>query len=131
MSQDYNEVSLARSLAKSLDVPIFVVDPDGALLYYNEPAEKILGERFEDTGAMPASVWARLFIPTDEEGIPLLPESLPLMIALNERRPSHKSIWIKGIDNVNRHIEITAFPLIGQANRFLGAVAMFWDVKQI
>jgi len=130
MSTDYNEVSLARSLAKSLVIPIFIVDPDGALLYYNEPAEEILGERFEDTGEMPASVWSRLFIPTDEEGNPLLPESLPLMIALTERRAAHKGIWIKGIDNVKHHIEITAFPLLGQADRFLGAVAMFWDVKQ-
>src|SRR5512147_1731955 len=130
MSTEYNEVSLARALAKSLVIPIFIVDPDGSLLYYNEPAEEILGERFEDTGEMPASVWSRLFVPTDEEGNPMLPESLPLMIALTEHKASHKGIWIKGIDNVKRHIEITAFPLLGQADRFLGAVAMFWDVKQ-
>ena len=50
MSTEYNEVSLARALAKSLVIPIFIVDPEGVLLFYNEPAETILGQRFEDTG---------------------------------------------------------------------------------
>jgi hypothetical protein len=31
---------------------------------------------------------------------------------------------------VRRHIEITAFPLIGQAGHHLGAVAIFWEVEK-
>jgi hypothetical protein len=38
-------------------------------------------------------------------------------------------MWIQGLDQVRRHIEVTAFPLIGQAGRHLGAVAIFWEVK--
>jgi hypothetical protein len=30
---------------------------------------------------------------------------------------------------VRRHVEVTAFPLIGQAGRVLGAVGLFWEVK--
>jgi hypothetical protein len=30
---------------------------------------------------------------------------------------------------VRRHIEITAIPLVGQSNRFLGAVAIFWSKR--
>jgi len=122
-----NEIGLARELANSLVIPIFIVDPDGDLLFYNEPAERLLGSRFEETGAMPANVWSRVFCPTDEQGKPLLPESLPLMIALSEKRPAHRGMWIRGSDNALRHIEVTAFPLLGQLDRFLGAVAMFWE----
>ena len=37
------EIILMRELADHLATPIFVVDPDGDLLFYNEPAEKLLG----------------------------------------------------------------------------------------
>jgi hypothetical protein len=29
-----------------------------------------------------------------------------------------------------REIEITAFPLIGQADRFLGGIAIFWETRK-
>jgi len=49
-------------------------------------------------------------------------------IALHECRPVHMGLWMVGLDNVRRRIETTCFPLIGQADRFLGAVALFWEV---
>lgn len=128
MHQKEIEVILARQLASYLAMSIFIVDPQGTLLYYNEPAERILGRRFEETGEMPVGEWSTIFEPTDEAGRPLKPEALPLVIALNERRPAHGSFWINGLDGVQRHIEVTAFPLIGQAERYVGALAIFWEV---
>jgi PAS domain-containing protein len=130
MTQREIEVILTRQLASYLAMPIFVVDPTGNLIYYNEPAERILGFEFEETGEMPASEWSTVFTPADETGVPLAPESLPLMIALHERRPAYRDFWIQGLDEVPRHIAVTAFPLIGQTNRFLGAVAIFWETTQ-
>ena len=49
------QIILIRQLAGYLGMPLFLVDPKGDLLFYNEPAEAILGRRFEETGAMPAS----------------------------------------------------------------------------
>jgi len=43
MAQHEIEVILFRQLAASLAMPIFIVDPQGTLLYCNEPAELILG----------------------------------------------------------------------------------------
>jgi PAS domain-containing protein len=125
-----NEIGLARALAQSLVLPMFIVDEEGNLLFYNEPAEVILGERFSDTGEMKASVWSRLFIPTEEDGSPLAPELLPLMITLSEHKPAHKRFAIKNLENVSRVIEVTSFPLLGAADRFLGAVAIFWEVPE-
>jgi hypothetical protein len=52
------------------------------------------------------------------------------MIALREHRPTYGRIRILGLDNVRRLIEVTAFPLIGEAGRDLGAVALFWEVAE-
>ncbi len=128
-SQKDIEIILARQLASYLAMPIFIVDPDGALVYYNEPAELILGHHFDETGEMTFSEWTTVYMPTDEQGVPLPPEDLPLAIALNQRRANTWRFWIKGLDGVQRHIQVTAFPLIGQQNRYLGAMALFWNLE--
>ena len=124
------EVILMRQLASYLAMPIFLVDPDGTLLYFNEPAELLLGRRYEETGEMPADEWSTVFTPTTEEGEPLPPESLPLVIALRERHPAHAVFWIEGLDGGRHHLSVTAFPLVGQHDRHLGAVAVFWEIGQ-
>lgn len=128
-SQKEIELILARQLASHLAMPIFIVDPPGNLIYYNEPAELILGRRFEETGEMPVGVWSTIYKATDENGEPLPPDSLPLVIALTQHCPAHRAMWIEGLDGVRRRIEVTAFPIDGQAERSLGALAIFWETK--
>jgi PAS domain-containing protein len=127
MAQKPIELILMRQLASSLATSIFVVDADGTLVFYNEPAERVLGRRFEETGEMTPTEWATVWAPTDEDGEPLAPERLPLTIAVAERRPAHVTFWIQGLDHVRRRIEAMAFPLLGSANRPLGAVVIFWE----
>lgn len=129
MSQKEVEVILTRQLASYLVMPIFIVDPAGNLLYYNEPAEVILSHRFEETGEMPVAEWSTIFEPTDASGAPVPAQELPLVIALRERRPAHKDFWIRGLDGKRRHLGVTAVPLVGQAERFLGALALFWEIE--
>jgi len=130
MTQHEIEIILCRHWASYLETPIFLVDTAGNLLFYNEPAEKILGQRFSETGEMPAEVWGSIFEFVNEDGISMKPEELPLTIALTEGRPIHMKLWLKGLDNVKRYIQTTCFPLIGQADRFLGAVALFWEMDE-
>ena len=121
------ELILMKQLASYLAVPIFLVDPAGTLLYYNEPAELLLGKRYDETGEMPLEEWGTVFSPTDRSGMPLAPEALPLAIAVQQGHPAHGQISITGLDGVARHLSVTAFPLVGQSNRNLGAVAIFWE----
>jgi PAS domain-containing protein len=121
------ELILMRQLASSLAMPIFLIDADGTLVFYNESAERILGRRFDETGEMSAEEWATAFSPTDEAGRPLPPDALPLTIAHVERRPVHVELWIRGLDNVARQIGSTALPLIGTGGRYVGAVSIFWE----
>ena len=95
MAQKPIELILMRQLASTLVMPIFLVDTSGRLLFYNEPAEQILGLRFDETGEMPASEWTLRWEPTDAAGAPLAPERLPLMVAVEERRPAHGELWIR------------------------------------
>ncbi|MGH7549477.1 MAG: PAS domain-containing protein [Gemmatimonadota bacterium] len=123
------EIILARQLAGYLAVPVFVVSPEGDLLFYNEPAERILGTRFEETGRMAMEEWATVFQPTDEQGIPLPPEDLPLVATLEKREPAMRSFFIRGLDGELRRIMTVSIPLLAQGKRFLGGMAMFWEVR--
>lgn len=98
MPQQELEMILTRQLASYLAIPIGIMDPQGTLLFYNEPVERILGVRFEGTGEMSAAEWASLFMPKGEPDVPLEPEALPHMIALTEQRLAYGRFWIEGLD---------------------------------
>ena len=128
MAQRAIEVILMRQLASYLAMPIFVVDPNGNLLFYNEPAEPLVGRQFDEAGEMPLEEWSTVFKPTDEDGRPIPPEALPLVVALQRRQPAARTIGITGLDGVSRRIHLIAFPLEGQGHRLLGAAAIFWSL---
>ena len=126
MPQQPVELILTKQLASYLTIPIFLVDPEGSLIFYNEPAEAILGCRYDETGEMDLETWSSAFTPTDDDGAPLPPERLPLVIALREHIPAHDRFRIVGLDGVSRRLAVTAFPVLAQGDRDLGAVALFW-----
>lgn len=130
MSQRELEVIISRLLAEHLAMSIFIVDTEGNLIFYNEPAEEILGFHFDETGPLPASKWATIFKPIDENGDPLKPDDLPLVIATFNLHPSHREFWIESLDGVKRKLAVTAFPLIGQARKLHGAMAIFWEINR-
>jgi PAS domain-containing protein len=127
MAQKPIEVILMRQLASSLAMPIFIVDEAGVLVFYNEPAERVLGMRFEETGEMPAGEWATRWDPVDSAHNPIPPEKLPLTIAVAQQRPAHGEMWLRALDGTRRHIEATAFPLIRIGDLVVGAVVIFWE----
>lgn len=120
---------LARELASSVASPVFIVDANGTLVYYNERAEEVLGIRFEDAGELAADEWGAKWEPEDPEHgrVPL--EELPLAIAVLQKKPAHRPLRITGTDGVRRTIEVTAYPLFARGARFVGAVAIFWEAQ--
>jgi len=120
------ELILNRQLADCLAIPVFITDTIGNLLFYNEPAEEILGKRYEDTGEMPVEQWSTVFKTKDEDGEPLLPDELPLVKTLKNRLPYFKTFWIESLQGKVVKISVTSYPIIGRAGSFLGAVAIFW-----
>lgn len=123
------ELILARQFGDSLSMPVFLVDPEGNLLFYNEAAEGVFGLRFTDTGGMRVEEWATIFKPSDVYGKPIPPEDLPLVRTLNTHRPAHGSFYIDNIKGERMMITVTSFPIEVRPNRYLGAIAMFWKTE--
>lgn len=121
------EIILARQLASYLSMPIFLVDTEGNLVFYNEAAEGLLGMRFEETGEMTAAEWSTRFQAVDDVGKALPTEELPLIHTLEQQTPAHKSFSIHAADGEVRQLNVTTFPLVGISARFVGAVAIFWE----
>ena len=122
------ELILSRQLAECLSIPVFIIDTEGALLFYNEPAEEVLGKRYEETGSMALEEWGTMFKPLDDKGNPLKPGDLPLVKSLNDCLPAHGSLWIESLKGEKHRISINSFPLLGRGNRLLGAMAIFWKI---
>lgn len=130
MAQYELELILLRQVTSYLATPVFLVDLEGNLLFYNEPAEEILGKRYEETGEMPLDQWATIFVPTDRDGNPLPPDDLPLVVAVRHRRPAISDFSITGLDGVRRDLTVVAMPVVGQGGRELGSIAYFWESEQ-
>lgn len=127
MSRRPFEMILIRQLAGHVSLPVFLVDPAGSLIFYNECAEPVIGRRFDETGEIAAPEWSAIFVARDARGETLPSEELPLTIALRERRPAHRRFEIRGLDGVLRRIELTAIPVVSLDGQFHGAVAFFWE----
>ena|SRR3972149_8602096 len=129
MAQKEIELILMRQCASHLAMPIFVVGSDEKLLFYNETAEALLGRRFDEADEMALADLPALFHLTAEDDTPLSLDSFPLGIALRQGRPAHRRLRYRALDGEWRTVEVTAFPLVGQGGRRLGAAAVFWEVE--
>ncbi len=118
---------LARELASKLATAMFIVDPEGTLVYFNEPAEAILGSSFAETGELSREQWGTDFAPRNADGSPMGLDELPLSWALLKHQPAHARFFITSFDGTERLLSVTAFPLFAREQEFVGAVAVFWE----
>ena len=128
MAQQAVEMILVRQLAGYLSVPVLVFDTTRTVVFYNESAERILGVRFEETGRIGPEEVDRLVELSDDPAAGPEEAGAPVVTALQQRRPAHARRWLlRRGDRVRLQVELTAFPIIDQDERLLGAVAMFWE----
>ena len=118
---------VARELASNLATPVFVVDARGLVVFFNEPAEAMLGRTYPETGEIPVEEWRALFAPERLDGAPLPLEELPSAIAFRERRPDHGTFTMEGPDGVRREVAATGLPLFARGREFVGVVVIFWE----
>ena len=127
MAQKPIQLILARQLASSLAMPIIIVDTAGTLIYFNEPAEELIAQRFEETGEMPADRWGSEFDVEDENRQRIDRSEWPLVVALTKRKPVSRAIWLKCPDGTYRHLYWTSVPFIAINGDFLGVQSVFWE----
>ena len=125
------EIILSRQLSDCISVPTFITDPAGNLIFYNEPAEEVLGKQFEDTGPMPMEEWSVVFNPQTKDGVAIEPEDLPLVQTLSKRIPAQGKFWIDSLNGSKYFLSVTSFPIIDRSDNFLGAVALFWKTEKL
>ena len=120
------ELILARNLMSTISTPSVLVDTDGVLVFYNEAAAALLGQRFEEAGKMPWQEWGARFGPFDVDGAPIPFEELPLTIALRDGCPAHHNVTISAATGERYDVEVSAMPLVSTQGGFRGAIAFFW-----
>lgn len=121
---------LARSFAEQLATAVFLIDTEGTVIYFNEAAELLLGQRFIEGAGMPAEEWSTRYRPRDSEGHTVPLESLPLGVTMLKRESAHGILTILGADGEDRLIEVVAFPLFDRTEDFVGAIALFWELPE-
>jgi PAS domain-containing protein len=119
---------LAREFASNLATPTLIADAEGRLVFYNEAAEAVVGQRFAEAGEMELDEWTASFAPRtlDAHAVPIPAGHRPARIALDERRAAHERYLVTSADGIEREVEVTAFPLFAHADEFVGIVAIFW-----
>jgi PAS domain-containing protein len=127
MAQQAVELILTRQLASCLSVPIVILGPTGDFLFYNEPAEVLMGLRFQETGPIKGGDTEGRVRLTDEGGREIPRDQRPSAIALRQQRPAHAQMWMMSASGGRRPVEVTAFPLLSQGGGLLGAAVMFWE----
>ena len=118
---------LAREFASKLATPMLVTDDRAKLVYYNEPAEVMLGRPFAEAGELSAESWAETFDVSRLDGSPMPLEEMPGGVALLQRREAHAAIRITSLDGAEHTIEVTAIPLLDREDHPVGSVTLFWE----
>jgi PAS domain-containing protein len=108
-----------------LSVPGFLVDNAGDLIFFNDAAGVLLGQRFEEAGRMTPDEWGTRFGPLDAGGSAMEVEELPLTIALRQGRPAQSRFHIRSLDGGSHEINVTAIPIVTTEGTS-GAMAFFW-----
>ena len=120
---------LAREFAANIATPVTVMDERGRMVFFNEPAERLVGQTYAEVGELAPHEWTRIFVVERLDGAPVRLDEMPVGIAHQERCPAHDTLAFTTQDGVRHEIEVTAFPLLGRDDDYFGVVAIFWELR--
>jgi PAS domain-containing protein len=120
---------LARELASNLATPMFLIDAEGTLAFYNEAAELMLGKTYAEIGAITANEFGTMLEMADLDGTPLRRRDSPAGVAFYQREPAHRKLLATTLDGRRRPFEVTAYPLFGHVGDMHGVLTVFWEAK--
>jgi PAS domain-containing protein len=121
---------LARELAANLATPMFLLDTEGTLVFYNEAAELMLGKTYAELGAITANDFGDMLNLEDLDGTKLRRRDAPPGIAWMQRVPAHRTLVVTRLDGEGKStFEVTAFPLFGRTGDMHGVITVFWEAK--
>lgn len=115
------ELILARSLSENLAVPCFVVNDAGAIVWFNESAERLIGRMAPDTPELSPAELVEMLEVRDPDEKPADVKKLPYMVALREAAPATGSYRVSGSEGTE-WIDAAALPLLGPDAGVLGVL---------
>jgi PAS domain S-box-containing protein len=118
---------LAREFASNLATPLAIFDENGTFVFFNEPAERIIGQTPAELGNLLEQEWRARFSAERLDGTPVADEDQPTAVARRERRPAHETLVYKMLDGRQRTLSVTAIPLLGREDELVGVVSVFWE----
>ena len=128
MAQKALTLILGREMAANLATPMFLIDAEGCLVYFNEAAEQIIGKTWAEVGEISSLEFGAMLDLQDEAGAPMRRRDTPPSVAFNERRPAHAALLVKSADGARRLLEVTSYPLFARTDEMHGVVTIFWTV---
>ena len=120
-------VILAREFASNLATPLAVIDEDGTLVFFNEPAERIIGQTHAELGDLPEEEWRARFQAERRDGTQISADEMPTSVARRLRRPAHETLHFTMVDGQQRTLSVTAIPMLGREQDVAGVVVVFWE----
>lgn len=124
------QLILARELAANLATPMFLIDEEGMLVYFNEAAELMLGRTFADVGPMTADEFGARLQLSDLDGTPMRRRDSPAGVAFIQGKPSHRTVFATSFDGTRIRVEATAYPLFGKVGEMHGVLTVFWEARE-
>ena len=121
---------LARELSANLATPMFLIDGEGILVYFNEAAELMLGRAFGEVGAITANEFGSRLQLAELDGTPMRRRDSPAGVAFFRRQPSHRTLLATSLDGSRRQFEVTAYPLFGKVGEMHGVLTVFWAADE-
>lgn len=121
---------LARELSANLATPMFLIDAEGTLVFYNEAAELMLGKQQSELGEIVANEFGNMLQLEDLDGNPMENKDSPAGIAYFQREPAHKKLCVTTLDGRRMVVESTAYPLFGRTGEMHGVLTVFWEAAE-
>ena len=121
---------LARELAANLATPMFLIDAQGILVFFNEAAELLLGKTYGDIGGISALEFGAMLELANVDGTPLRRRDSPAGVAFYDREPAHRTLLATTLDGTRHPFEVTAYPLFGHVGEMHGVLTVFWRAKE-
>ena len=121
---------LARAFASQLATAVFLLDPEGTVIYYNEAGERLTGRPFTEGAGQAIDEWMMRIRPRDEEGLDVAIQDLPIGTTMLKHDPAHGIVTFRTEDGDDRRVETASFPLFAHTEDFVGTFSIVWPIEE-
>jgi hypothetical protein len=91
----------------------------------------MFGVDFASIGELTLDQVMAIAQPTDLQGAPLTPDTLPVGKSLGEGKPELRTISIRDLDGHLHLLGTTTIPVHGLGGSLYGAMSLFWKLEDV